>query len=500
MELSRQASPIIQKIMEQNFTAVEPDAELTEAALTVNPEEMTPEPEPDMGALMEQYDHTTQRGQIINARVVGPTKDGVMVDIGTKSDGFVPNQELDPSDELQPGDEIEVLVLKPETEEGTALLSKRRADYEKNWRQLLEAFENGQVLDGLVKDSVKGGLVVDLGVEGFIPASQVATKKRDLSVFIGQILKFKIIDIDRKRNKLILSNRLAVDEEREKKKVETWGRLDEGNIVGGVVRRLTDFGAFVDIGGVDGLLHVTDIAWTRLKHPSDVLKVGQKVDVLILEINRESEKVSLGLKQLLPDPWKKAARNYRTGKVVKGIVTRIVPSGAFVHLEEGIEGIIPVSEISDRHVASPDEVVHVGQEVEVKVLQVRAKQRRMSLSLKDAEREKEKREYRDFMSNQKMETVTLGDVFGQLLNNSTGTSDVPVTGDGEVGENAVGAGDSTVSASLEDVDDVSQSEDGSQPDGAVEEVEQVADPAIENREQESMSDEQPSTGPCESLD
>jgi len=181
------------------------------------------------------------------------------------------------------------------------------------------------------------------------------------------------------------------------------------------VRRITDFGAFVDLGGIDGLLHVTDIAWRRLRHPSEALKAGEKIDVLVLEIDQEREKISLGLKQLLPDPWKKAARNYRTGKVVKGTVTRIVPSCAFVQLEEGIEGVIPVSEVSDGRINSPDEVLHVGQEVEVKVLQVRARQRRMSLSLKDAAKEQEKREYRQFMSNQRPETVTLGDVFGELL-------------------------------------------------------------------------------------
>jgi len=423
MEFSRQTSSIVQKVIEKNFPGEEPSTPITDvgdagAGQEISREETQPEPqepEADMDALMAELDSAPQKGDLITGRVVSTSKDGVMVDIGAKSDGLIPTHELDADDDLQAGDEVEVILLKPGNEENLALLSKRRADYEKNWQQLLEHYQSGTVLEAMVKDSVKGGLVVDLGVEGFVPASHVMTKRRDLRGFVGQILKFKIIDIDRKRNKLILSNRQAVDEERQLKRQETWANLEEGKILPGVVRRITDFGAFVDLGGIDGLLHVTDIAWRRLRHPPEALKAGEKIDVLVLEIDQEREKISLGLKQLLPDPWKKAARNYRTGKVVKGTVTRIVPSCAFVQLEEGIEGVIPVSEVSDGRINSPDEVLHVGQEVEVKVLQVRARQRRMSLSLKDAAKEQEKREYRQFMSNQRPETVTLGDVFGELL-------------------------------------------------------------------------------------
>jgi len=425
MEFSRQTSSIVQKVLEKNFPNEEssPPAKQASPPVEQQPADAasTPSPSPDpdaeadMDTLMAQYEGSHQKGALITGRVVSIGEEGVMVDIGAKADGLIPPHELNGEDDLRVGDEVEVILLKLGDEDTPALLSKRRADYEKNWRQLLEHYESGRLLEAMVKDCVKGGLVVDLGVEGFIPASQVMTKRRDLSGFVGQVLKLKIIEIDRKRNRLILSNTQALEEERARRKEETWASLEEGKIVSGVVRRLVDFGAFVDLGGVDGLLHTSDIAWRRVRHPKEVLKVGQKIEVLVLELDREKERISLGLKQLLPDPWKKAARNYRTGKLVKGTVTRILPSCAFVELEEGIEGVIPVSEISDKRVNSPEEVLQVGQEVEVKVLQVRARQRRISLSLKEAIKEKEKREYRQFMSNQRPETITLGDVFGDLL-------------------------------------------------------------------------------------
>lgn len=462
MSLTRESSPIVQKIMQKTASPTEMDIEeeITEgpegSQIAAGPDL---EPEPDMATLMAEYDVSTKKGQVVAGRVVSVSNTEVIVDIGTKSDGHIPFHELGPEDDLSPGDAVEVIVVKPETEESGAILSKRQADYEKHWSQLIEAHETGKVIEALVKDIVRGGLVADLGVESFIPASHVATKKRDLSIFIGQVLRCKIIDVDRKRRRLILSNRLAVEEEREKKKGETWSKLEEGAIIEGVVRRLTDFGAFVDLGGIDALLHVREMSWTHLHHPSEAVKVGDKFPVLILEIDRRTEKISVGRKQLLPDPWKKAVKTYRTGKVVKGTVTRIVPSGAFVHLEEGIDGIIPVGEISEKRISSPEEVLSIGQEVEVKVKQVSAKQRRMTLSFKEAERDKEKREFRDYMDNQKSGAVTLGDVFGSLLANANVAEAAGANGPESSAAVAENEGDASVAEVAEDsaLDDLESS-------------------------------------------
>ncbi len=337
-----------------------------------------------------------QRGALMPGTVVRVDENTgeVLVDIGAKSEGIIARNEVG-DEAVNVGDAIEVVVLRPEDDEGHPVVSKRRADYEKIWRVIQQAKDKNTDVEGLVREQVKGGLIVDLGVPAFVPASHVDTRNRsDLSRFVGRTIPLRVIEIDRKRNKVIGSHRLAVQEDREKREADAWAGLEKDKIVEGVVRRITDFGAFIDIGGIDGLLHVREMGWSRVEHPDSVVKKGQKLQVLILEIDEERKRVALGLKQLQSDPWKKAAKNFRIGQMVKGKVVRLAPSVAFVELEDGVEGIIPVGEISETRINEPGDVLTVGQEVEARIKQIQTNQRRISLSLKAAVQEREVREVR----------------------------------------------------------------------------------------------------------
>jgi len=270
----------------------------------------------------------------------------------------------------------------------------------------------------MVTDRVKGGLVVDLGIRGFVPASHVGSGKvRNLEKYVAQTLPLKVIEVDRDRRKVVLSHRLATEEERERDRQETLSTLAENQVRTGFVRRITDYGAFVDIGGVDGLLHISEMSWTRIKHPSDVLKVGDEIQVMVLKTNLEQGRISLGLRQILPDPWMEARERYNPGDTVQGAVTRLVPFGAFVQLDGGIEGIIPNSELSTRRVNKPEEVLQVGDHVEAKVLDIRPEERRMTLSLRQAQQQKERRELQEYERGRPPEEdrVTIGDMVGNLL-------------------------------------------------------------------------------------
>jgi len=348
-----------------------------------------------------------------------------MVDIGGKAEGFIPAIEWGGNhlEEAKVGDEVEVYVLRPESKaeetEGMVLLSKRRADYERAWKRVQEAYENGEILQVMVKDRVKGGLLIDLGVDGFVPASQVVIPQGwKLEHFIGRTIKVKIIEIDRDRRRVLCSNRVALEEDRIRRKRETLSRLYEGAIVEGIVRRITDFGAFVDLGGVDGLLHVSEMGWTRVNHPSEVVKEGQKIQVAVVKIDQsdpsEPPRISLSLKPLLPDPWRTAEQDYPVGAKVKGVVTRIVPFGVFVRLPTGIEGVIPNNELSTRRNVRAEDIVKVGQEVEAKVYQVNVQQRRILLSMRQVAQEQERLQLKEYMQQQTAPQITLGDVFPEL--------------------------------------------------------------------------------------
>jgi ribosomal protein S1 len=329
-----------------------------------------------------------RNGSVVKGTVVHIDSDGILVDVGTKSEGLIRPNEISREpianleEEFPVGSEILVVVLE-EDKNGVLQLSKKRADFEKAWDRVQECLKSGETVMAKVSERVKGGLVVDLGIRGFVPASHVGNGKlKNLDKFVGTEIPLKVLEVDRGARKVVLSNRIATEQEREKQKAETLSNLEEGQVRSGIVRRVTDYGAFVDLGGIDGLLHVSEMSWTRVKHPSDVVKVGQEVQVKILRLGSNEGRVSLGMRQILPDPWESVAEKYRQGDVVEGEVTRPVPFGAFVLLEGGIEGIIPNSELSHRRVARASDVVEAGQMVQVKVIDVRPDERRLTLSLR----------------------------------------------------------------------------------------------------------------------
>ncbi len=368
-------------------------------------------------------------GDVVDGVVVHIDHEGVLVDVGTKSEGTIRPGELSSDPSLSPeevvsvGEKIKVYVVEPESQDGGPVLSKKRADFENAWERVEKAYEAGSTLKAMVTDRVKGGLVVDLGIRGFVPASHVGSGKvKNLDRYVGQSLPFKVIEVDREHRKVVLSNRLAIEEEQQKEARErTLASLAEGQIREGVVRRITDFGAFVDLGGgVDGLLHKSEMSWTRINHPSEAVKVGQKINVMVLKLNLEQGRVSLGLRQILPDPWEEIKQIYSVGDIIKGTVSRIVPFGAFVQVAGGVEGIIPNTEMAYRRVNNPEEIVSVGQSVEVKVIDIRPDERRLTLSLRQAqaerEREREQAEYDQYTQSKSDEgRTTIGDLIGHQL-------------------------------------------------------------------------------------
>jgi ribosomal protein S1 len=359
-----------------------------------------------------------KEGQIVTGTVLSITDSGVIVDIGAKSDGFIPLSEFaSASDRPAVDDKVEVAVVRIDDEHDQIRLSKRRADYERVWNELEELAKTHGIVQAMVTERVKGGLRVDLGVPGFVPASHVGTKNlRNLERFVGRSLNLKVLEADRASKKVVLSHRELVEAEREKRKDETLAKLEEGMICEGKVRNLTNYGAFIDLGGVDGLLHVSEMSWTRVAHPSDVMKVGDTVRVVVLEVGSEGDRISLGMRQILPDPWKEAAAKLKPNSVVKARITRVVPTGAFaLLLEADIEGFIPIRELSEKRISEAGDVVKRDQDVDLKILEIRKEARRMTLSLVAAEQERQRAEYREFMGSQDTARPTLGDQFGALL-------------------------------------------------------------------------------------
>lgn len=342
------------------------------------------------------------RGEVIKGRVVHIDREGVLVDVGAKSEGIIKPGELSRDESAQAedvvsvGEEIDVLVLDEDSADGSLLLSKKRADFEKAWERVIEAKETGKILHAMVTDRVRGGLVVDLGIRGFVPASHVwpGSGRGNLERYVGQSIPLKVLEVDKERYKVVLSHKEAYQEERQSRRHETLQTLKVGQECKGIVRRLTDYGAFVDIGGVDGLLHVSEMSWTRIKHPSEVLKEGDEIEVMILRLDLEAGKVSLGRRQLLPDPWREVDRIFKLGDVIKGTVERILAHGAFIKVKGGIEGFLPNSEVSYRRGVKITEVIQVGDEVEVKIIELRPEERRMTLSLRQARQEEENKRER----------------------------------------------------------------------------------------------------------
>jgi small subunit ribosomal protein S1 len=347
------------------------------------------------GKLVPNYDatiHPFSEGDVVSGKVVRIDQDEVLVDIGYKSEGVIPSNELSirktvkPSEEVELGEEVDALVLTKEDQEGRLILSKKRARFEKAWRKIEEASASGQVVPGTVIEVVKGGLILDLGVRGFLPASLVDIRRvQNLDEFMGQTLECKVIELNRSRNNVVLSRRAVLEEERKEVREQILGRLQPGEVVEGKISNIVDFGAFVDLEGIDGLIHISELSWSHVNHPSEVVSIGDTVRVKVLDIDRDRQRISLGLKQTQEDPWQRVLNEYKEGDVVDGKVTKIVAFGAFVQILPGVEGLVHISELAQHHVESPAEVVRPGDELKVKILEVDDSRRRLSLSVKRVE-------------------------------------------------------------------------------------------------------------------
>jgi small subunit ribosomal protein S1 len=343
-------------------------------------------------AALEGTVHAMEEGKLIEGVVVKVDPDEVLLDIGWKSEGVIPSRELsikldvDPNTVVAVGDVVEALVMKKEDEEGRLVLSKKRAQYERAWGTIETIYTEDKTVQGTVIEVVKGGLILDIGLRGFLPASLVEMRRvRDLAPYVGEQLECKIIELDKNRNNVVLSRRKFLEETQSEFRNEFLTSLQKGEVRAGVVSSIVNFGAFVDLGGVDGLVHVSELSWKHIDHPSEVVEVGDQVEVEVLDVDLDRERVSLSLKATQEDPWQKFAREHAVGELVDGEVTKLVPFGAFVKVADGIEGLVHISELAERHVEVPEAVVNVGDKIEVKVIDIDTVRRRISLSLKQAQ-------------------------------------------------------------------------------------------------------------------
>jgi small subunit ribosomal protein S1 len=344
------------------------------------------------GELVPDYEASfpeINEGEVVHGTVVRVDKDEVLVDIGYKSEGVIPVAELtirrsvNPADEVAVGEEIDALVLTKEDAEGRLILSKKRARFELAWKKIEAASESGEPVTGKVIEVVKGGLILDLGVRGFLPASLVDIRRvQDLDEFLGRELRCKVIELNRSRNNVVLSRRAVLEDERKEMRQAILDRLSPGDVIEGQISNIVDFGAFVDLDGMDGLIHISELSWSHVNHPSEVLDIGQTVKVKVLDIDRERQRISLGLKQTQTDPWQQVVESYREDDVVEGRVAKVVTFGAFVEILPGVEGLVHISELAPHHVENPREVVSQGQAVNVRILEIDGDRRRLSLSLK----------------------------------------------------------------------------------------------------------------------
>ncbi|MGZ6641778.1 MAG: 30S ribosomal protein S1 [Solirubrobacteraceae bacterium] len=347
------------------------------------------------GQIVPNYDATFtlfEEGEVVSGRVVRIDNDEVLVDIGYKSEGVIPSNELsirknvDPHDEVELGEEVDALVLTKEDQDGRLIMSKKRARFEKAWRRIETASESGDPVEGTVIEVVKGGLIIDLGVRGFLPASLVDIRRvANLDEFMGTKIETKVIELNRSRNNVVLSRRAVLEEERKEQRQEILDQLQPGMIVEGQISNIVDFGAFVDLNGIDGLIHISELSWSHVNHPSEILGIGDTVQVKVLDIDRDRQRISLGLKQTQEDPWQRVVDTYNVGDELEGTVTKVVTFGAFVEILNGVEGLVHISELANHHVENPREVVQPGDDVRVKILEIDSDRRRLSLSVKRVE-------------------------------------------------------------------------------------------------------------------
>jgi small subunit ribosomal protein S1 len=340
-----------------------------------------------MEEAMKQASLRFAAGEIVKGHVIEVRPKEVLVDIGYKSEGVIAGNEFDDIKTVKVGDEIDVLIEKLEDKDGMVVLSREKAEFKKNWERILTICNEGGVINGKVKAVVKGGLLVNIGVEAFLPASQIdITTPKNLQQYVGNNYDFKVVKINQERQNIVLSRRELIEQERTERRQKLLGEMTPGDIRKGTVKNITDFGAFIDLNGIDGLLHITDMSWGRIGHPSEVLKVGQDIDVVVLDINREKERVSLGLKQKMANPWDNIEGKFPIGAKVKGKVVNLVPYGAFVELEPGVEGLVHVTELSwTKRIAKPSDVLKQDQEIEAVVLGINREEQKISLGVRQLE-------------------------------------------------------------------------------------------------------------------
>lgn len=367
-----------------------------------------------------------QVGETVQGKVTKIDAKQALVDIGYKTDAILPISEVSSlhiekvADVLSEGDELAFQVVKINEEKDEVIISKKAVDAIKAWDELEQKFKDGTVFECQIADVVKGGLVVDVGVRGFIPASHVERHfVDDFSEYKGQTLSLKIIELDREKNKVILSHRAVLEDEAGKLKKQVYDVIQVGSVIEGTVQRLTDFGAFVDVGGVDGLVHISELSWERVEKPSDIVNEGDKVKVKVLKVDKENERISLSMKEAQPGPWEKGADALKVGSVVTGTVKRLVSFGAFVEVAPGVEGLVHISQISNRHIGNPAEVLKDGQEVQVKILDINPAEQRISLSIREVEEEREAKATRKELANYEHDTtggmgITIADRLGDL--------------------------------------------------------------------------------------
>jgi small subunit ribosomal protein S1 len=433
---------------------------------------------PNYAATMVSFDE----GDVVKGKVVRIDKDEVLVDIGYKSEGVIPSTELsirksvDPAEEVELGEELDALVLTKEDSEGRLVLSKKRARFEKAWRRIEAAAESGEPVEGTVIEVVKGGLILDLGVRGFLPASLVDIRRvHNLDEFLGQALECKVIELNRSRNNVVLSRRAVLEEERKEVREQILGRLQPGQVVEGKISNLVDFGAFVDLDGIDGLVHISELSWSHVNHPSEVVSIGDTVRIKVLDIDRDRQRISLGLKQTQEDPWQRVISTHRPGDVLEGTVTKVVAFGAFVEILPGVEGLVHISELADHHVENPSEVVEPDAKLNVKILEIDEERRRLSLSIKRVEGQ----------------NMPMGDLGAQIegaeasAEGSDETSEElpagPVAEDGDSSSQAAGESPSSTPPAEESSEENSPepgAEEASAPAAGSEDVEPIAEEAV----------------------
>jgi small subunit ribosomal protein S1 len=347
------------------------------------------------GKIVPNYDatiHPFSEGDVVTGHVVRIDNDEVLVDIGYKSEGVIPANELsirksvNPGDEVELGEEVDALVLTKEDQDGRLILSKKRARFEKAWRRIEAAAQSGEPVEGSVIEVVKGGLIIDLGVRGFLPASLVDIRRvPNLDEYMGTKIDCKVIELNRSRNNVVLSRRAVLEEQRKEDRERILDRLQPGEVVEGVISNIVDFGAFVDLDGIDGLIHISELSWSHVNHPSEILNIGDTVSVKVLDIDRNRQRISLGLKQTQEDPWQRVVDTYNIGDELEGTVTKVVTFGAFVEILDGVEGLVHISELAQHHVENPREIIQPGDPVRVKILEIDSERRRLSLSIKRVE-------------------------------------------------------------------------------------------------------------------